>query len=124
MRSLSKPQSRSPLRSSLRWVAGWLIAAMLFAQHGAIWHAIEHLGKARTVAGETAAQADTTGSTPHELSCAKCLAFAALDHANGGSIAAAVGDAPVAAPVPTSSPRNLPRTAPAACSRGPPASLS
>lgn len=104
-----------------RWLSGWLVAALLFAQQGALGHALAHLDAERSVAA--AAQAEG-GSPAHELACAKCLAYAVLDHA-----AAATRDAPAvaggrAAPAPGEPVTSLSCTVPAACSRDPPASFS
>lgn len=109
--------------TTLRWLSGWLIAALLLAQHGATWHAIEHLGKTSGVAASAAVQSDSEG-TPHELSCAKCLAYAALDHATSSPVAPVVGHQPDPAPIHDSPTSNLPHEVPPACSRGPPLRFS
>lgn len=105
-----------------RWLSGWLVAALLFAQQGALGHALAHLDAEQRIAA--AAQPEGGGSPAHELACAKCLAYAVLDHA-----AAVTHDAPAdaggrAVPVPGEPVASLSCTIPAACSRDPPASFS
>ena len=113
-------RSRSAL--AWRWLAGWLVAALLFAQHGALGHALAHLDAERSVS--VAAQVDGGSSAAHELACAKCLAYAVLDHA-----AAVIHAVPIAAggrvaPVPGEPVESLSCSVPAACSRDPPVSYS
>lgn len=104
-----------------RWLSGCLIAALLFAQHGALGHALAHFDAERSVAA--AAQAEG-GSAAHELACAKCLAYAVLDHAAAVTHAAPVAAGSRAAPMPGEPVASLSCTVPAACSRDPPVAFS
>ncbi len=108
---------------SLRRLAGWLIAALLFAQHAALVHAVEHFGAGQQVRSLDPVTQDTGGSAP-EFSCVKCLAFATLDHFTSGPSSVLTADFDHLSLAP-SAPRPFPpRVAPTACSRGPPLSLS
>ncbi|MBK8338405.1 MAG: hypothetical protein IPL03_18350 [Sterolibacteriaceae bacterium] len=108
---------------SLRRLAGWLIAALLFAQHAASWHAVEHIGAGHEARSLNLAPGDAGGSAP-EFVCAKCLAFASLDHFTSNPNALLASDFDNVTLAPSAPPLFLPCQAPTACSRGPPLFLS
>lgn len=108
---------------SLRRLAGWLVAALLFAQHAALWHAVEHFGAGQQARSLNPVAHDTGGSAP-EFSCVKCLAFATFDHFTSSPNALPTADFDNLSLAPSAPRPFLPRPAPAACSRGPPLFLS
>lgn len=110
------------LRLTSRWFAAWLIAALLCAQHGALGHALTHLDAERAFASAGVVQDD--GLSGHELACAKCLAYAVLDHAAASSPGAEPVGTGRAALQPNESVCSLSQPVPAACSRDPPSQFS
>ena len=105
-----------------RWISGWLIAALLFAQHGALGHALAHLDGDIAAAAVVSAQSGTGAA--HDLACAKCLAYVALDHAAAAAPVVPPLEAGHAAQVPDQPVFSLAGTVPAACSRDPPRQFS
>ncbi|MGB7988034.1 MAG: hypothetical protein WCF44_01470 [Candidatus Methylophosphatis roskildensis] len=111
---------RSRSNSPGRVLTGWLIAALLLAQQGALWHVFEHFGADRNARGLAVSPNESDQSAP-VIGCAKCLAFAALEHATPASAEPPAVKRCAAAPAQSVAPASATCPAPAACSRDPPA---